>query len=192
MLLSYLYYRGQNNKQQIGGPISKPKMFWLGFASYQYFILSLIILFGFEGTGFWHFIIKGICVLLYLRAVIQSLLMFVFHRWIPPMGITYNILCILFLVTFYLFNYQELKITNEADNIIATFLVLISGILFVDSIYAYRFYKIVGAATKGKEAIWYASEEDPAFKKIIQLTRTLNYPFLLFFIYLFYKIVIFA
>ncbi|MDZ4667666.1 MAG: hypothetical protein SGJ00_07260 [bacterium] len=81
---------------------------------------------------------------------------------------------------------------NQAQIIISLYLILVSGILIVDSIYAYKFYKIVGSKTKGKDAIWYASETDPSFLGVIKLTRMLNAPFLLFFVYLAIKILAYS
>ena len=183
------YYNHQNKQSKIGGPIAKPKIFWLGFASYNYFILSLILFWGIRATDAWVFLLQSFVVLVFLRAVIQSLLMFVFHRWIPPMGIIYNFVCLTFLIVYYLINRNSLTLKSKEDILLGVFLLEVACILLVDSIYAFKFYKIVGEKTKGKDAIWYASEEDPSFKKVIQLTRYLNILFMLYFIFFTFKLI---
>ena len=37
-----------------------------------------------------------------------------------------------------------------------------------------RFFQIVGKRTMGADAIWYASDEDPQFRRINRITARLN------------------
>lgn len=188
LLCCFWYYKKQNNTSSIGGPIAPAKIFWLGFASFQYFVLTLILLFGIPESNTWFFLLKGMVGLLFTRAILQSLLMFVVHKWSPPMGIAYNVFCMLFLIAAYFFKLPELFTNTALEKLLANFVMLLFFILLVDSVYAYKFYRVVGAKTKGKEAIWYASEKDPDFAKIIQLTQILNVPFAIYFIYITYQI----
>jgi len=192
VLICVVYYRIQNKSKQIGGPISKPKMFWLGFASYQYFILSAILYFTLDQPSTCYSMLTVLLFLLYFRGIVQSIFMFLFHIWTPPMGMLFNLFCFLYLMFQFYLNSHVFFGPNQAQIIISLYLILVSGILIVDSIYAYKFYKIVGSKTKGKDAIWYASETDPSFLGVIKLTRMLNAPFLLFFVYLAIKILAYS
>lgn len=189
ILFSFLYYRAQNKTQQIGGPIARPKIFWLGFTSYNYFILSLLLWWGLTLSPLWNTLLIIFIGCIYFRAVVQSLFMFVFHIWIPPMGIFYNIFCFTVIVVFTGYNYNEMFPLGLGDEVGALYMGLICASLITDSVYAYKFFKLVGEKTKGKEAIWYASEEDPIFKKIVRLTRNMNILFTCYHIYLLFKII---
>lgn len=189
IFFSFWYYNAQNKTQQIGGPIARPKIFWLGFTSYNYFVLSLLLWWGLQLSPSWNTLLLIFISCIYFRAVIQSLFMFVFHIWIPPMGIFYNIFCF-FVITGYCFTHFNVLIDFvQGDFIAALYMGLICASLITDSVYAYKFFKLVGEKTKGKEAIWYASEEDPIFKKIVRLTRNMNILFMLFYLYLLFKII---
>jgi len=188
IVFSIWYYNTQNKTQQIGGPIARPKIFWLGFTSYNYFVLSLLLWWGLKLSPSWNNLLLIFIGCIYFRAVIQSLFMFVLHIWIPPMGIFYNIFCFLLIAIYTGFNSELLFNFAQNDSVSAGYMILICASLITDSVYAYKFFKLVGEKTKGKEAIWYASEEDPIFKKIVQLTRNLNIVFTVYYIYLLFKI----
>jgi hypothetical protein len=188
IVFSIWYYNTQNKTQQIGGPIARPKIFWLGFTSYNYFVLSLLLWWGLKLSPSWNNLLLIFIGCIYFRAVIQSLFMFVLHIWIPPMGIFYNIFCFLLIAIYTGFNSELLFNFAQNDSVAAGYMILICASLITDSVYAYKFFKLVGEKTKGKEAIWYASEEDPIFKKIVQLTRNLNIVFTVYYIYLLFKI----
>ena len=120
--------------------------------------------------------------LIYFRFVVQSVLMFWLKKWTPPMGITYNLL-IFFTLSCGLFSSLktvELTTLHPDEWALMSLSVLLGMMLLVDSYYAWSFYKLVGHQTKGHEAIWYASEEDPKFRRINRETKWLNVLFLVY------------
>lgn len=189
VFFSFWYYNAQNKTQQIGGPIARPKIFWLGFTSYNYFALSLLLWWGLSLSPSWNTLMLIFIGCIYFRAVVQSLFMFVFHIWIPPMGIAYNIFCLIVIGVYIGLKFNVLFPLVQGDEVAALYMGLICASLITDSVYAYKFFKLVGEKTKGKEAIWYASEEDPIFKKIVRLTRNMNIIFTCYYIYILLKII---
>jgi hypothetical protein len=172
----FTYYINQNNKSVIGGKISKAKSFWLGYAMFHYFILPWWILFYItedSGMECCLYIILGI---FYFRMLFQMLLMFVTRTWSPPIGMAYNIMASLVLL-YLLFN--RLFIENFAINncILIVYICILILILLTDTYYARSFYHLVGLETKGKNAIWFASDEEK-FIRINRITARNNVIFI--------------
>jgi hypothetical protein len=169
----YGYYRLQNQQKTIGGPISKPKIFWLGYAVFNYFIFSVWQYAQLSAEHPFKNVLIVLLSLFYGRFIVQAILMFWVKRWQPPMGMAYNILCIGILGTFLWKLWLNQVITHSE----ATLTIYILGILLTlltDTYYAYSFYQLVGRRTMGADAIWYASDREPRFKRINKITSTLN------------------
>lgn len=188
IFMSYRYYLSQNKKPQIGGPIAKPKIYWLGFTFYNYFALSVLLWWGLELSNEWKHLLLIFIGFIYFRALVQSMFMFVFHIWTPPMGIFYNLLCFGIIGTYAFLHAETMFIWVNHNTIAALYFALIMCLLITDTVYAYLFYQIVGTKTKGKAAIWYASEHDPVFRKVVQLTRNLNMMYSLYYCFLLSRI----
>ncbi len=175
----YGYYRQQNHKKTIGGPISKPKILWLGYAIFNYFIFSIWQYVQLPQGHVLRPIFMVLLGLFYGRFVVQAILMFGFKKWQPPMGMAYNLLCIsilsMILVNFFKTNSMEIIVNNYMKLLIYIIGILLT--LVTDTYYAYSFFKIVGRETMGAQAIWYASDEDPQFKRINRITKYLNFFF---------------
>ena len=175
------FYRNQNRVNRIGGHISKPKTVWLCFALYLYFILPVLSYEVFDdrlnhGT---RVSLVLFSVLLYLRALLQPLLMYRLKIWTPILGIAYNLLCSCFLINRYFkVDFQRLT-RSDYDVQIDLLLAICLGVLLTDSFYAWSFYKIVGRDTQGEDAIWYASNDNPAFDRINRITFRLNILFII-------------
>jgi len=176
----FTFYAIQNKASRLGGGISKPKAVWLFLALYLYFILPVICYAAFDSIlspG----IKNGLALLtglLYLRAFMQPVLMYRLKIWTPIMGIAYNLLCSFFLIyRFFKIDFQPLA--ENAYDVQIVFLLAISlGALLTDSFYAWSFYKIVGNDTQGDKAIWYASDDNPAFDQINRITFWMNILFI--------------
>lgn len=95
------------------------------------------------------------------------------------MGMAYNLLCIsvlsLFIMKIFKTNSIEIMVDNDVKLLFYIIGILLT--LATDTYYAYSFFKIVGRETMGTQAIWYASDEDPQFKRINRITKYLNYFF---------------
>jgi hypothetical protein len=175
----YAYYRQQNHQKTIGGPISQAKILWLGYAIFNYFIFSIWQWVLLPSGHIFRPILEILLGLFYGRLVVQAILMFGLKKWQPPMGMAYNLLCISIL-SYFLINVFKTHSSDFIWNNHVALLLYTIGILWTlltDTYYAYSFFKLVGAKTMGTQAIWYASDEDPQFRKINTITKYLNIAF---------------
>ena len=170
------YYHYQNKETRIGGQISVAKTFWLGFASFNYFVFPVLLFYQIENK-FISNILLVIIALFYLRFLVQGFLMFVTKNWIPFYGIMHNkisMVAILISIVYMLFNQNS--ISEIGIIFMASFLILLFLVLLTDTVYAIRFQKIVGENTQGNQAIWFAGNTE-VFKKINRLTIRNNWIF---------------
>lgn len=175
IILFYQYYKNQNKTHKIGGAISKAKVFWLGYAVFNYFIFSVWLYFQTPIDHVFHSLLTTALVLFYCRFVVQAVLMFILKRWQPPMGMAYNILCISALgiaLIKIMYNHKG-NFEHTEGGYLLYFIGLILT-LTTDTYYARAFFKIIGKRTMGADAIWYASDEDPQFQRINRITARLN------------------
>lgn len=167
------YYFNQNKQAKIGGKISAAKAFWLGYALFNYFIFPVFLYFFLENSTLKLVLILIIC-LFYLRMLIQSYLMFVSKNWIPSYGILYNIISVIFIFSLLFKLYITFNAFDENGLLLLSlFLFKLILILFTDTFYARNFKTLVGNNTKGKKAIWYASD-DIKFNRINRITSRNN------------------
>lgn len=170
------YHWKQNNSQQIGGNISLAKTVWLGLALFFYYVFSIWWLTVLPAGSLCSSIALLVVVFFYFRAIIQAILMFATKNWITAYGIAFNSIgSVLLTVTGFSILQQNSLSTIEQSFIGYLFLLICFQI--TDSYYAYRFGEIVGNATKGDKAIWFAST-DLKFQKINQRTALLNTAYL--------------
>ena len=99
------------------------------------------------------------------------------------MGMAYNVFCV-FVLNIVLGQTLVSPIFDKSpflwksdDGVILLYIIGIMLTALTDTYYAYSFFKIVGTKTIGTEAIWYASETDPVFKRINLITARLNWFF---------------
>ncbi|MBK6265496.1 hypothetical protein JKA74_10645 [Marivirga sp. S37H4] len=167
LIASYYYY--QNKQENMGGKISVAKAFWLGYALFNYFIFTVFLYFFLENQIFQSVLFLIICVF-YFRALFQGFLMFVTRNWVPNYGMMYNIVCIIIIFSALIKLYLSFGSLKEEGLVLTSlFLFKLILILFTDTIYAYKFKQLIGNNTKGRKAIWYASDERK-FEKINRLT----------------------
>ena len=115
------------------------------------------------------------------KSIGGAISMYFFKKWRPPMGIAMNIVSFLVIISM-LFHFMSGNIFEWIawDRVAFLYTVLILCILATDSVYAWMFYKIVGLRTMGENGIWFASDDDPAFRKINWITSRLNIFFIFF------------
>jgi hypothetical protein len=176
VVMAWSYYHRQNRPKVTGGPISRPKVLWLFFALFLYYFLGPWIFISTEESQYTS-ALKTILSIIGLRAVIQPILMYITKNWTPYFGIGFNIVgaVAIILMVFYCFDGGGLY--HNSGYIHLFYLIIVVMTLFTDSYYAYRFHSIIGDKTKGNEAIWFASEDDPIFYTINRLTYVMNYLF---------------
>jgi len=183
----YFHYI-QNKKNVIGGKISKAKTVWLFWALFYYYNLSLWIYFSLPDSILTGILVVCIYVLV-LRAAIQPILMYIFKKWTPFYGMTFNVLLAMYVI------YQLISLhINEYDHtllILQSYLAILSIALLTDTYYAYKFHQIIGQGTQGLNAIWYASSDDRRFNHLNKTTSYFNFGFLCCTFALIYQIIFF-
>ena len=109
-----------------------------------------------------------------MRAIIQPIMLYITKSWTPFYGISFNLIVGLGLslcLVHYFYNGMD---RSASDWVFITYLTGVALALFTDSYYAYQFHQIVGEGTKGNQAVWYASPNDPGFNRINKITEYLN------------------
>jgi len=177
--LGIAYYRLQKKVGRIGGAISMAKAFWLAYALFNYLGLSLYLLIVLPQDMVGYLGLLTFTSLIYTRTIIQGIMMFRSKNWKPPYGIISNLLVALVLVTFLGLGFLDSENTFVSQHIIHIFIVKLTAILLCDSYYAFLFYRIVGDATIGEQAVWFAASEDTRFDFVNRLTFRLNFVFCL-------------
>ena len=181
------FYHRQNTKGTLGGPISRPKTFWLFWAMFYYFFLSAWIFFILPACHL-TYLLKLFIMTMVLRAIIQPIMLYVTKSWTPFYGISFNLIVGLG-VSLCLVHYFYTGMGRSAsDWVFITYLTGVALALFTDSYYAYVFHRIVGEGTKGNHAVWYASPHNPGFNRINKITTYLNFIFFIVLLFLLFQI----
>jgi len=171
------YFYRQNKSSKMGGRISAPKAFWLAYASFYYFVFSLWVLFFFTGSRGERNTLLVFIITIFIRLILQLIIMFRYHAWRPSIGISFNLIMVLILTW---------MLINQGAKVSGLYTLYLAGAIFIlitDSIYAYLFHRATGHLTTGKMAIWFASKESK-YSGINRLTRLGNLAHLGFFIYI--------
>lgn len=161
-LVSLFFYYFQNKGKKIGGKIALCKVLWLDYTLIAWFFLPIV--FYFQGmSGDYYDVFYTISISMWIRGIIELYMLYVSKNWTPPIGIAHDIFT--FIIATYTF---YLTLPTTYDSIIISSSLLLS--LVLETYYAYAFYKIVKEKTKGDDAIWFASKDNPKFKKILTIT----------------------
>ncbi len=177
--LGIIYYRRQQNADKIGGPISQAKAFWLSYVLLNYFGLSVYVLMVLSPEMPGYRTVLVFTLLIYLRAIIQLLMMYGFLNWKPTYGIISNLLIAIVLLFFFGKEMSGSEFDGVQDYILPLFIINLMAILLCDSYYAREFHRIVGEETTGSKAVWFASGNEARFSTINRLTYRLNIFFVL-------------
>jgi uncharacterized protein (UPF0333 family) len=178
-IVGLYYHHHQNARTAIGGKISKPKSFWLFFALFHYYIFPTLLLIqvDVQTPGYGGLVL---CFgFLLLRAIIQMALMFGSKNWTPTIGLAFNFT----LSAAAIYSMAKILLTKpewQQQPMLLLYLLLLLCIAIADSYYAQQFHKLVGTKTMGKDAIWFAPPDDPAFAKINRITFRNNFLLSLF------------
>ena len=186
----YSFYKNQNQTKKLGGDISVAKAFWLGFAIFQYFVLSTFLFLS-SGEHVFKYVLSLLMVCFVIRAIFQGLMMYVFQKWKPYMGMIFNLL-IFVLVSKKMIEvavFGPLLSMSNLEYVVFLYLLMVLFMLILDTYYAWKFSKLVGNGTTGPNAIWYASAENSLFKKINQTTTFFNVLLLAWFIVILTKLI---
>lgn len=164
--ISFAFYLGQNKKSNIGGKMAPCKLFWLDYTLMTWFFLPLYFYFNDYADGVFN-ILYGLSFSMWIRGVIELFMLYVTKNWTPPLGIAHNIITIIIVLVM-----MYLSVMQNPAELIFGISLLVS--LILETYYAVAFYKVVREKTKGDDAIWFASKEDPKFATILKVTNLGN------------------
>lgn len=157
----------------IGGAISLPKLFWLFFCIYSWFILPPLALYSLKLPEHLKVLLKIFSALMWGRGILEMFMMFVLKNWRPPYGIAHDILCIV-VVTGLQIYYNLYKKNDDSKQLINLWGRLIIISLIAEAYFAATFFEIVAEQTIGEKAVWFANNQDPKFILINNITFTVN------------------
>lgn len=163
----WFYYR-QNFTGQIGGAMSIAKLLWLDYAIIAWFFLPFSFYRSRALAPALRWIYGAHLITFVVRGAIELWLLYVTVAWIPPYGITHDLLVIA-LITGLLWHSREKlrRLDDSANRAALRFLTSIRVGLLCEIVFAWLFYQV----TEGRIGIYFASR-DPIFATINTLTWT--------------------
>ncbi|MCO5168215.1 MAG: hypothetical protein M9894_17885 [Planctomycetes bacterium] len=181
-LAGALYHRRQNRPgARLGGAISRAKAVWLAYAVFLWFFLAPILALSDAVAPPARALLGAFAAFMWLRGVLELVLLFWTRSWTPPMGIAHDLACLVLLAGGGLWLREDLAALDRSfDRWTLALLAAVAVSLVCEVIYALTFHRLVGGRTKGDEAVWFAPEDDPTFRAINRLTAALNAPQVVF------------
>jgi hypothetical protein len=171
------YHRRQNRPGRLGGAISRAKAVWLSYAVYLWFFLCPLLALDPAVARPARLLLGAFAAFMWLRGVAELLLLYVFKRWQPPMGVGHDLACLLLLGGGAWWLGPELSVVaRPLDGWVLGLLALVVVSLLCEVGFAWRFHVAVAGATHGDDGVWFASEDDPRFRAINLWTATLEAP----------------
>jgi len=161
----------QNRGQRLGGPIAASKGLWLYWTIYVWFFFLPYTLLtdNWQDAFLWGWGFLSLS--MWIRGILEIYMLFVTKNWTPKIGITHDIFTFLGVLISYVV-FCESFFTASWWSQLFSIALLIS--LAIEIWYAFAFLKLMREKTKGDQAIWYASKDDPQFLKILRVTTTFN------------------
>ncbi len=173
--LSVWFGRRQNRRASPGGAISRPKQLWLGFAIFVWFFLSPILALEPRLHGSLRTVLALFAGMMWIRGVAELVMMYGTKTWRPPYGIAHDLSCALAIVAWAVVEASVLGgLTTPLDRLTLGFVaVLLVSVLF-ETYYAIAFHGAVEGKTTGDAGLWFASADDPRFRRINGVTKIGN------------------
>lgn len=177
-----MFHRAQA-RGALGGAISKSKAYWLPFAIWMWFVVSPAV--GIdavmrgvvdEGAGR---ALMAFGLFMWLRGTVEMVMLYVTKNWVPPIGITHDVLCIVLLLGLGGYGFAQVDIATASQLTLCAYALVAVMIasLVVEIHHAYSFFVAVQGLTKGDDGIWFADEHQERFRKINQNTFRWNVVF---------------
>lgn len=175
-LAAAIFARRQNVKGGLGGRISRPKIAWLFYSVFVYFLLCPALAADGAVREPFRWVLGFFAVSMWVRGVAELLLLYVFRRWKPPLGIAHDVLCLAQIgISLAWLRGGWAWTLGTFDRWVLAFIGLVSVSLVLEIVYAGLFFQAVHGRTTGEEGVWFA-DEDARFRRINRLTATLDVP----------------
>lgn len=171
------FRRAQNAKGARGGRISGPKVAWLFYAVFLWFLVCPLVALDAKVPAEARAVLGAFAVFMWLRGAAELYLLYVTKSWRPPYGVAHDVACIaLVLGGLFWGRARWMGTLDTADVWALAFVGLVLVSLFVEVAYAALFFHAVEGRTTGDEGIWFADQEQARFRRINRLTLALNVP----------------
>jgi hypothetical protein len=177
VLLAVLFQRAQNRKGSKGGRISPPKVAWLFYAIYFWFIVCPLVALDPAVSPAASLVLGLFGASMWVRGVAEMYMLYVSKSWRPPYGIGHDVLCIALVLgalAWHRAHWLGPRSSTDGWALALVGLVLVS--LVIEIAYAALFFHAVQGATTGEDGIWFADEEQARFRRINRLTFSFNVP----------------
>jgi hypothetical protein len=177
ILLAALFQRAQNRKGVSGGRISAPKVAWLFYAVFLWFIVCPLVALDEAVSPAAGKVLGLFSASMWVRGVAELYMLYVSKSWRPPYGIGHDGLCIVLVLgalAWHRAHWLAPLSPTESWALALVGLVLVS--LVIEIAYAALFFQAVSGATTGEDGIWFADEEQERFRRINRLTFLFNVP----------------
>lgn len=175
------YHRRQNRPGRLGGPISRAKAVWLSYAVLLWFFVCPLVALDPAVMRPARLLLGAFGAFMWARGVAELLLLYVFKRWRPPMGVGHDLACLVLLGAGAWWLWPELSAVGRPfDGWVLGLLGLVVVSLVCEVGFAWSFHVAVGGATHGDHGVWFASEDEPRFRAINRWTAALEAPQLVF------------
>ncbi|MCP3143971.1 hypothetical protein [Pyxidicoccus xibeiensis] len=171
------FRRAQNAKGARGGRISGPKVAWLFYAVFLWFLVCPLVAADAAVPLEARAVLGAFAAFMWLRGAAELYLLYVTKSWRPPYGVAHDVACIVLVLGGLAWGRARWTGTLGPVEMWALALVLLVLVsLFVEVAYAALFFHAVEGRTTGDEGIWFADEEQARFRRINRLTLALNVP----------------
>jgi hypothetical protein len=170
----------QNAEHAKGGRISNPKVLWLFFAIWFWFIECAVL--SFEPALPWPYrVILGVhATSMWVRGVIELFMLHVTKNWRPPIGITHDAVCIATVLGLGAWFGGRMLELGAWGLWAPALVVMLVVSLIVELLYAWLFFHAVEGKTTGDDGIWFADPESERFRRINRITFACNTPQVVF------------
>lgn len=171
------FRRRQNTAGGRGGRISGPKLAWLLYAVFLWFLVCPLVALDPAVPAEARIVLGAFAVSMWLRGGAELYMLYVSRNWRPPYGVGHDLGCIGLVGVGLMLTGEKWAGVLEGRDAWALGLVgLVLVSLGVEVAYAALFHQAVEGRTTGEEGVWFADAEQARFRRINRLTLALNVP----------------
>ena len=175
--LALRFHRKQNARGALGGRISGPKVAWLFYAVFLWFLVCPLVALDAHVHPALRTVLGLFAACMWLRGLAELYMLYVSKNWRPPYGVGHDVVCIVLVLGSLGLQREHLRGPLAPVDVWGLALVgLVLVTLVVEVVYATLFFHAVEGATMGEEGVWFADEEQARFRRINRLTLACNVP----------------
>lgn len=171
------FRRRQNAGGGRGGRISGPKVAWLLYAVFLWFLVCPLVALDASVPFEARIVLGAFAVSMWLRGAAELYMLYVSRNWRPPYGVGHDLGCIALVGAGLVYTGEKWAGALDGRDLWALALVgLVLVTLVVEVAYAALFHQAVEGRTTGEDGVWFADAEQARFRRINRLTFALNVP----------------